>query len=96
MKLNKWICAKKKANGLYFYKGHNQKKIDLRMFCENSLFDLLFLMNLSVFPWGFCLFWKGTMYGYLYWENRGLERLPGNVGFIPNLSINVENFFLCF
>ena len=24
MKLNKWICAKKKANGLYFYKGHDK------------------------------------------------------------------------
>ena len=26
MKLNKWICAKKKANGLYFYQGHNEVK----------------------------------------------------------------------
>ena len=30
MKLNKWICAKKKAkkkaNGLYFYKGHDEVK----------------------------------------------------------------------
>ena len=26
MKLNKWICAKKKANRLYFYKGHNEVK----------------------------------------------------------------------
>ena len=26
MKLNKWICAKKKANGLYFYKGHDKVK----------------------------------------------------------------------
>ena len=24
MKLNKWIYAKKKANGLYFYEGHNE------------------------------------------------------------------------
>ena len=26
MKLNKWICAKKKANELYFYKGHDKVK----------------------------------------------------------------------
>ena len=26
MKLNKWIYAKKKANGLYFYKGHDEVK----------------------------------------------------------------------
>ena len=26
MKLNKWIGAKKKANELYFYKGHNEVK----------------------------------------------------------------------
>ena len=28
MKLNKWICAKKKANDLYFYKGHDEVKED--------------------------------------------------------------------
>ena len=26
MKLNKWIYAKKKAYGLYFYKGHDEVK----------------------------------------------------------------------
>ena len=26
MKLNKWICAKEKDNGLYFYKGHDEVK----------------------------------------------------------------------
>ena len=26
IKLNKWICAKKKANELYFYKGHDEVK----------------------------------------------------------------------
>ena len=26
MKLNEWNCAKKKANGLYFYKGHDEVK----------------------------------------------------------------------
>ena len=26
MKLNKWICAKKKTHGLYFYKGHDEVK----------------------------------------------------------------------
>ena len=26
MKLNKWICVKKKANGIYFYKGHDEFK----------------------------------------------------------------------
>ena len=33
-------------------KGYIQKKIDLKIFCENSLFDSLFLVNLS-FPLGF-------------------------------------------
>ena len=33
-------------------KGPIQKKIDLKIFCENSLFDSLFLVNLSV-PLGF-------------------------------------------
>ena len=38
------------------------------------------------------------MYGYLYCENGGLERLPNDVGFVSNLSINAENlfFFLIF
>ena len=37
------------------------------------------------------------MYGYLYCENGGLERLPNDVGFVPNLNINVENMsFLYF
>ena len=44
-------------------------------------------MNLSIFPWDFCIFWKGTMYSYLYYENKGLERLLDDVGFIPNLSL---------
>ena len=26
MELNERICAKKKSNGLYFYKGHNEVK----------------------------------------------------------------------
>ena len=26
MKLNKWICAKKKVSGIYFYKGHDEVK----------------------------------------------------------------------
>ena len=26
MELNKWICAKKKANRPYFYKGYNEVK----------------------------------------------------------------------
>ena len=26
MELNEQICAKKKANGLYFYKGHNESQ----------------------------------------------------------------------
>ena len=26
MKLNKWICAKKKENGLYFYKSQDEVK----------------------------------------------------------------------
>ena len=48
-------------------------------------------MNPSVFPYDFCLFWKGTMYGYLYCENEGLERLPDDVVFVLNLNINIEN-----
>ena len=31
------------------------------------------------------------MYGYLYFENWGLERLLNDVGFVPNLNINAEN-----
>jgi len=26
VELNKWICEKKKANGLYFYKSNNEVK----------------------------------------------------------------------
>ena len=54
---------------------------------KDSLFDLLFLVNLSVFPWDFCVFLNDTMYDYLYYENGGLERLPDDVGFFPNLSL---------
>ena len=28
MELNKWIYVKKKTNGLYFYKGHDEVKED--------------------------------------------------------------------
>ena len=31
------------------------------------------------------------MYGYLYCENEGLERLLDDVVFVLNLNINVEN-----
>ena len=27
IKLNERICGKKKANGIYFFKGHNQVKV---------------------------------------------------------------------
>ena len=26
MELNRWICAKKKVDGIYFYKGHDEVK----------------------------------------------------------------------
>ena len=61
------------------------------MFCENSFFNPLFLVNFSVFPYDFCVCFQGTMYGYLYCENGGLEWLPEDVRFISNLSINAEN-----
>ena len=57
---------------------------------KNSLFNSLFLVNLSVFPWDLCLFCKYTMQDYLYCENSGLERLPDDVGFVPNLKINAK------
>ena len=57
----------------------NQKKIDLRVFCEKLSFDSLFLVNLNVFP------------GLLQCEKKGLERSLDDVGFVPNLNINVEN-----
>ena len=76
--------------------GPNQIKLTWGCFVKNS-FDSLFLVNLNVFSWDFCVFWKGTMYGYLYCENRGLEWVLYDVGFIPNLNINAENLhFLCF
>jgi len=64
---------------------------------KNPLFDSLFLVNI-VFSRGISVcFFKGTMYGYLYCENGGLEQLPDDVGFVLNLSINVEILlFLCF
>jgi len=64
---------------------------------KNSLFDSLFLINFSVFPWDFFVFLKGIMYGYLYCENGGLEWLPDDVRFVLNLSLNAENLpFWCF
>ena len=77
-------------------KGPNQIKLTWGCFVKKSFFDSLFLVNLSVFPWDFCVFWKGNMYGYLYCENRGLEWLLDNVGFVSNLNINAENlpFFM--
>ena len=52
-----------------------------------SLFDSLFLVNLSVFLWDFRAFLKSTMYDYLYCENGGLERLLDDVGFVSNLNL---------
>ena len=54
---------------------------------KNSLFDSLFLVNLSVFPWDFCVFLKGIIYDSLYCEKEGLKRLSDDVGFIPNLNL---------
>ena len=68
-------------------KGSNQTKLTWEYFVKNSLFDSLFLGNLSIFPWNFYVFLKGTMYGYLYCENRGLEQLLDDVGFVPNLNL---------
>ena len=39
---------------------------------------------------GFLCVLKGTIYGYLYCENEGLEQLLDDVGFIPHLNINAE------
>ena len=78
-------------------KKHLSNKIDLGMFCENSLFDSLFLLNLRFSLRIFCVFWKGTTYDYLYCENGVLEWLLDNVRFVPNLNINTKNLhFLCF
>ena len=68
-------------------KGPNQIKLTWECFVKNSLFDLLFLVNLSVFQWDFCVFWKCTMYGYLHCENGGVEQLQNGVGFVPNLNL---------
>jgi len=54
---------------------------------KNFLFDSLFLVSPTVFPSDFCVFCKGTMYGYLYCENEGLEWLPNDVRFVPNLYL---------
>ena len=48
-------------------------------------------MNLNVFLWDFCVFLKGIIYGYLYCENGGLERLLDDVRFILNISLNAKN-----
>ena len=54
---------------------------------KNSLFDLLFLMNLNIFPRDFCVFFKGTMYDYLNCENGSLQRLLDDVRFVLNHSL---------
>ena len=62
---------------------------------KDSFFDLLFLVNLSVFPWDFCVFLKDTMYDYLYCENGGLEWFPVWDSF-QTLVFNTKNVhFLC-
>ena len=58
---------------------------------KNSLFDSLFLVNHRFSLRIYCVFWKGTIYGFLYWENGGLEQLLNDMGFIPNLGFNIEN-----
>ena len=68
-----------------------RRKLTWGCFVKNSLFDSLFPVNLRFSLRIFCMFWKDTMYRFLYWENRGLERLPNDVGFVPNLSFNAEN-----
>ena len=72
-------------------KSPNQIKLTWGCSVKKSFFDSLFIVYLRFFFRIFCVFWKGTMYGYLYYENGHLERLPNNVGFVPNLNINVEN-----
>ena len=41
---------------------------------------------------GFLCVLKGTIYGYLYCENEGLERLLDDVGFIPHLNLMQNNY----
>jgi len=42
-------------------KALNKRKLTWGCFVKNSLFDSPFLVNLSVFPWDFCVFWKYNM-----------------------------------
>ena len=50
MKLNKWICAKKKANGLYFYKVHDEVKEEIRIpDCTLvSILDITFSLDVQL------------------------------------------------
>ena len=70
-----------------------KRKLTWGCFAENSLFGSLFLVNFSVFPYNFYVFWKGTMYGYLYYENKGLERLPEDVGLFQISVFNTKNLY---
>ena len=63
---------------------------------KNSLFDSLFLVNLSVFPSDFCVFLKRYHVRLSILWKWGLEQFLDDVGFVPSLSINAENlsFFM--
>ena len=63
----------------------------MRVFCEKLHFNSLFLVNLSIFLWDFCVFSK--MYHvrhFIVWK-RGFKRSPDNMGFISNHNINAKN-----
>ena len=87
--LNSKIKAKK--NALI------KRKLTWEYFVKNFLFDSLFLVNLSVFSWDFCVLENIPCKATYIVKIRGLEWLPDDVVFVPNLSINAENLsYLCF
>ena len=53
---------------------------------KNSILIHYFLVNLVFFLWNFCVFKNISCKAFYSGKNWGLERLPNNVGFIPNLS----------
>ena len=62
---NKKVISNLKTQRSMPKKASIKRKLTWGCFVKNSLFDSLFLVNLKFSQRTFCVFWKGTMYGFL-------------------------------
>ena len=76
------LISKLKTQRLRPEKVSVRRKLTWGCFVKNSLFDSLFLVNLSVFPWDFCVLKINHLRLLIVWK-RGFGTIPRWCGIRP-------------